>query len=97
VITLDIEIPRMDGLTFLKKLMRHYPLPVIMVSSLTPKGGKLTLEAMDIGAVEVIAKPGGSYTVGDMSTQLAEKIRAVSEITNMILRRGQKEAGIARL
>jgi len=60
--------------------MRHYPLPVIMVSSLTPKGGKLTLEAMDIGAVEVIAKPGGSYTVGDMSTQLAEKIRAASRV-----------------
>ncbi|MCD6197236.1 MAG: chemotaxis response regulator protein-glutamate methylesterase [Deltaproteobacteria bacterium] len=80
VITLDIEMPKMDGLTFLKKLMRHYPLPVIMVSSLTPKGGKLTLEAMDIGAVEVIAKPGGSYTVGDMSNQLAEKIRAASRV-----------------
>lgn len=80
VITLDIEMPKMDGLTFLKKLMRHYPLPVIMVSSLTPKGGKLTLEAMDIGAVEVIAKPGGSYTVGDMSMQLAEKIRAASRV-----------------
>jgi len=78
VITLDIEMPKMDGLTFLKKLMRYYPLPVIIVSSLTPKGGKLTLEAMDIGAVEVIAKPGGSYTVGDMSAQLAEKIRAAS-------------------
>ncbi|MCK4468825.1 MAG: chemotaxis response regulator protein-glutamate methylesterase [Desulfobacterales bacterium] len=80
VITLDIEMPRMDGLTFLKKLMRHYPLPVIIVSSLTPKGGRLTLEAMDIGAVEVIGKPGGSYTVGDMSAQLAEKIRAVSRV-----------------
>ncbi|RZB34961.1 MAG: two-component system, chemotaxis family, protein-glutamate methylesterase/glutaminase [Desulfobacteraceae bacterium Eth-SRB1] len=80
VITLDIEMPRMDGLTFLKKLMRYYPLPVIIVSSLTPKGGKLTLEAMDIGAVEVIGKPGGSYTVGDMSAQLAEKIRAVSRV-----------------
>ncbi len=80
VITLDIEMPRMDGLTFLKKLMKHYPLPVIIVSSLTPKGGELTLEAMDIGAVEVIGKPGGSYTVGDMSAQLAEKIRAASRV-----------------
>ncbi|MBE9546079.1 MAG: chemotaxis response regulator protein-glutamate methylesterase, partial [Proteobacteria bacterium] len=80
VITLDIEMPRMDGLTFLKKLMKHYPLPVIIVSSLTPKGGKLTLEAMDIGAVEVIGKPGGSYSVGDMSAQLAEKIRAASRV-----------------
>ena len=78
VITLDIEMPRMDGLTFLRKLMKYYPLPTIIVSSLTPKGGKLTLEAMEIGAVDVIAKPGGSYTVGNMSAQLAEKIRAAS-------------------
>ncbi|MBW2631884.1 MAG: chemotaxis response regulator protein-glutamate methylesterase [Deltaproteobacteria bacterium] len=80
VITLDIEMPRMDGLTFLKKLMKHYPLPVIIVSSLTPKGGKMTLEAMDSGAVEVIAKPGGAYSVGDMSAQLADKIRAASKV-----------------
>jgi two-component system, chemotaxis family, protein-glutamate methylesterase/glutaminase len=78
VITLDIEMPRMDGLTFLKKLMKYYPLPTIIVSSLTAKGGKLTLEAMDIGAVDVIAKPGSSYSVGDMSAQLADKIRAAS-------------------
>jgi two-component system chemotaxis response regulator CheB len=79
VITLDIEMPRMDGLTFLRKLMRYYPLPAIIVSSLTPRGGKLTLEAMEIGAVDVIAKPGSSYTVGDMSLQLAEKIRVASK------------------
>jgi len=78
VVTLDIEMPRMDGLTFLRKLMRYFPLPVIIVSSLTPKGGKLTLEAMEIGAIDVVAKPGGSYSVGDMSAQLAEKIRAAS-------------------
>lgn len=78
VITLDIEMPRMDGLTFLRKLMKYYPLPTIIVSSLTPRGGKLTLEAMDIGAVDVVAKPGTAYTVGDMSAQLAEKIRGAS-------------------
>ena len=78
VITLDIEMPRMDGLTFLRKLMKYYPIPTIIVSSLTPKGGKLTLEAMEIGAVDVTAKPGGSYTVGNMSVQLVEKIRAAS-------------------
>lgn len=78
VITLDIEMPRMDGLTFLRKLMQYYPLPTIIVSSLTPKGGKLTLEAMEIGAVDVIAKPGSAYTVGDMSSQLAEKIRGAA-------------------
>lgn len=78
VITLDIEMPRMDGITFLKKLMRYYPLPTIVVSSLTTKGGKLTLEAIDSGAVDVIAKPGAAYTVGDMSAQLVEKIRAAA-------------------
>ncbi|MFZ4439595.1 MAG: protein-glutamate methylesterase/protein-glutamine glutaminase, partial [Syntrophales bacterium] len=78
VITLDIEMPRMDGLTFLRKLMKHYPVPTIVVSSLTRKGGKLTLEALDIGAVDVIAKPGAAYSVGDMSAQLAEKIRGAA-------------------
>ncbi len=78
VITLDIEMPRMDGLTFLRKLMKHYPVPIIVVSSLTRKGGKLTLEALDIGAVDVIAKPGAAYSVGDMSAQLAEKIRGAA-------------------
>ena len=77
VITLDIEMPRMDGITFLKKLMRHYPLPVIIVSSLSTKGSKIALEALSIGALEVISKPNVAYSVGDMSLQLAEKIRAV--------------------
>jgi two-component system chemotaxis response regulator CheB len=80
VITLDVEMPRMDGMTFLRKLMKYYPIPVIIVSSLTQKGGKVTLEALDIGAVEVIAKPGGSFSVGEMSGQLAEKIRAASKV-----------------
>ncbi len=79
VITLDIEMPRMDGITFLQKLMKHYPIPVIIVSSLTSKGSKLALEAISLGALEVISKPGAAYSVGDMSIQLAEKIRAVSK------------------
>jgi two-component system chemotaxis response regulator CheB len=78
VMTLDIEMPRMDGLTFLKKLMKHYPLPVLIVSSLTPKGGKMAMEALEYGAVDVLSKPGGSYSVGDMSAQLKEKIRAAA-------------------
>jgi len=80
VITLDIEMPRMDGLTFLRKLMKFFPIPAIVVSSLTPKGGKLTLEAMDIGAVDVIGKPGAAYSVGDMSAQLADKIRGAARV-----------------
>jgi two-component system chemotaxis response regulator CheB len=80
VVTLDIEMPRMDGLTFLKKLMKHYPLPVIIVSSLTQKGSKLAMEALDNGALEVICKPTAAYSVGDMSVQLADKIRAVARV-----------------
>ena len=86
VITLDIEMPRMDGLTFLKKLMTYYPLPVIVVSSLTPRGSKMALEAMEEGAVEVLSKPGSSYSVGDMSLQLKEKIRAASKVNRNRLR-----------
>ncbi|MCP3926071.1 MAG: chemotaxis response regulator protein-glutamate methylesterase [Desulfobacterales bacterium] len=80
VITLDIEMPRMDGITFLKRLMKYYPLPVIIVSSLSPKGSVLALEALDSGALEVISKPSAAYSVGDMSIQLAEKIRAVASV-----------------
>jgi two-component system chemotaxis response regulator CheB len=61
VITLDLEMPRMDGLTFLKKLMQYYPMPVIVVSSLTPQGSKMALDALESGAVEVLAKADPSY------------------------------------
>lgn len=80
VITLDVEMPRMDGITFLRKLMRHHPIPVIVVSSLTPKGGDLALEAMDCGAVDVMCKPGQAYSVGEMSIDLIQKIRAASRV-----------------
>ncbi|MCE5229370.1 chemotaxis response regulator protein-glutamate methylesterase [bacterium] len=80
VVTLDIEMPRMDGITFLRKLMRYYPLPVIIVSSLTARGGELALEAMEAGAVDVMCKPGSSYTVGDMSVELSDKIKAAARV-----------------
>ncbi|MBU0486148.1 MAG: chemotaxis response regulator protein-glutamate methylesterase [Proteobacteria bacterium] len=86
VVTLDIEMPRMDGLTFLRKLMKYYPLPVIIVSSLTKEGGALAMEALDIGAVDVISKPGEAYSVGDMSVQLAEKIRGAARVDMKRLR-----------
>jgi len=78
VITLDVEMPRMDGITFLRKLMHYYPLPVIVVSSLTPEGSKLALEAQASGAVEVMCKPGAAFTVGDMGEELARKVKAVA-------------------
>ena len=79
VLTLDVEMPRMDGITFLRKLMKHYPMPVIVVSSLTPKGGKTAMEALDAGAVDVVCKPGQSYSIGDTCSELIEKIKAVSK------------------
>lgn len=78
VLTLDLEMPRMDGLTFLRKLMRHYPLPVIIVSSLTKSNSELALKAIESGAVEVLSKPGTSYSVGDLSEELSHKIRAAA-------------------
>src|SRR5688572_19184304 len=56
VITLDIEMPRMDGLTFLRTLMAQYPIPVVIISSLTQSGSNLALRALDLGAVEIVAK-----------------------------------------
>lgn len=80
VVTLDIEMPRMDGLTFLKKIMTYAPLPVIIVSSLTRNGSRIALEALSLGALEVISKPTASYSVGDLGIQLADKIRAVAGV-----------------
>lgn len=78
VLTLDVEMPRMDGITFLRKLMQHHPLPVIVLSSLTPKGGATAMEAMAAGAVEVMNKPGSAYCVSEACEILAEKIKAAS-------------------
>ncbi len=94
VVLLDIEMPRMDGLTFLKKLMHYFPLPVIIVSSLTPKGSKMALEAMEYGAVEVLSKPGGPYSVGDMSLQLKEKIRAAAKVRLDRIRKNVSEPSV---
>ena len=78
VITLDVEMPRMDGITFLRKLMQHYPLPVIVVSSLTPQGGEMAMEALEAGAVDIMCKPGAAYTVGDLGNDLIRKIKAAA-------------------
>jgi len=78
VLTLDIEMPRMDGLTFLKKLMHFHPMPAVVISSLTQPSCRAAVEALELGAVEVLAKPGGPYSVGELRNTLAAKIRAAA-------------------
>ncbi len=80
VLTLDVEMPRMDGLVFLKKLMPQYPLPVVMVSSLTGPGAGATLEAFQYGAVEVVSKPSSRLKAGlqAMIEDLCLKVKAAS-------------------
>jgi two-component system chemotaxis response regulator CheB len=77
VLTLDLEMPRMDGLTFLKILMAERPMPVIVMSSLTARGSDYALEALRLGAVEVLGKS-GSYSIGDLGPQLVAKVKAAA-------------------
>ena len=78
VITLDLEMPRMDGLSFLAKLMKHFPMPVVVLSSMTPKNSQNALKALELGAVDVLCKPGGAYSTKDISQSLAQAIRAAA-------------------
>jgi len=81
VITLDIEMPRMDGITFLKRLMSFRPLPVIMISSYTRENSVRTLEALDAGAVDFVAKPTGDVKTGlqKLKYEIVTKIRAAAQ------------------
>jgi two-component system chemotaxis response regulator CheB len=78
VLTLDIEMPRMDGLTFLRKIMQSRPMPVIVVSSLAQESCAVALEALRSGAVDILAKPAGPYSVGELRIMIAAKIRAAA-------------------
>lgn len=80
VLTLDVEMPRMDGLTFLTKLMKFHPMPVIVVSSVTPERSEAAIQALTLGAVEVICKPGTQFTVGEVTDQLVRAIRAAAHV-----------------
>jgi two-component system chemotaxis response regulator CheB len=77
VITLDVEMPRMDGLDFLEKLMRLRPMPVVMVSTLTERGAETTLRALELGAVDFVAKPriGIASGLQEMVAEIADKLR----------------------
>jgi two-component system chemotaxis response regulator CheB len=78
VLTLDIEMPRMDGLTFLRILQQHRPMPVVVVSSLTPAGSRAAMEAMELGAVDVLAKPQSAWNLGELREQLALRVKGAA-------------------
>ncbi|NOZ53384.1 MAG: chemotaxis response regulator protein-glutamate methylesterase [Gammaproteobacteria bacterium] len=80
VLTLDVEMPKMDGVTFLRNLMRLRPMPVVMVSSLTEAGAEITLEALEIGAVDYVAKPkiDLSHSLGSYADELISKVKAAA-------------------
>ena len=81
VITLDVEMPRMDGIDFLGRLMRLRPMPVVMISTLTDRGAEVTMRALELGAVDFVAKPRMGVATGlkDLAEQIVEKIRIASK------------------
>src|SRR5450830_418771 len=80
VITLDVEMPRMDGIDFLGRLMRLRPMPVVMISTLTEKGAEVTMRALELGAVDFVAKPriGLANGLNELAAQIVEKIRVAA-------------------
>ncbi|MCD4693733.1 MAG: chemotaxis response regulator protein-glutamate methylesterase [Calditrichales bacterium] len=82
VLTLDVEMPRMDGLEFLRKLMPQYPLPVLMVSSLTKSGSQITLNALESGAIDFVLKPSTDIKAGlsGMMEELREKVKMAAAV-----------------
>ncbi len=98
VLTLDIEMPRMDGLTFLDKLMRLRPMPVVMISSLTENGAEATLRALSLGAVDFIAKPEADITHGleDYAEEIVAKvITAANSKSQLLARKPDRETVMA--
>jgi two-component system, chemotaxis family, protein-glutamate methylesterase/glutaminase len=81
VITLDVEMPRMDGIDFLSKLMRLRPMPVVMVSTLTERGAEVTLKALELGAIDFVAKPkiGVADGLKQLADEITEKVRIASK------------------
>lgn len=94
VLTLDIEMPKMDGLTFLEKIMTLRPMPVIMASSLTQRGADETIRALEIGAFDTIGKPVSNQnrdTIGQLKEQLVAKIRAAAKANVAAARRSDSQ------
>jgi two-component system, chemotaxis family, protein-glutamate methylesterase/glutaminase len=104
VITLDIEMPRMDGLTFLRYLMKYRPMPVIIVSSVVSPDNQAAIEALELGAVDIVHKPGGPFSVEDVVGDLCGKIREAAALplprllaaSGRLAASGSRPAGIRR-
>jgi two-component system chemotaxis response regulator CheB len=96
VMTLDVEMPRMDGLTFLERLMRLHPMPVVMVSSMTERDAEASLRALELGAVDVIAKPRGAdlNALAEFAAGIAERLRAAAraDVTSCGIEPGARTA-----
>ena len=90
VITLDVEMPRMDGIDFLGRLMRLRPMPVVMISTLTERGAEVTMKALELGAIDFVAKPrvGLASGLNDLAEQIVDKIRvaAVAQVRRGVVR-----------
>jgi two-component system chemotaxis response regulator CheB len=86
VVTLDLEMPGMSGLEFLKRIVQFRPMPVVIISSLTQASCETSLEALRLGAVEVLAKPGGPYSIGELREILPQKLRhaAAAQVTKKV-------------
>ncbi|MBN2646983.1 MAG: chemotaxis response regulator protein-glutamate methylesterase [Thiotrichales bacterium] len=89
VLTLDVEMPKMDGVTFLKNLMRLHPIPVVMISTLTEKGADVTFEAMDLGAVDFVTKPKFDLhnTFEDYALEIRRKVKIAAHVSRPMLER----------
>jgi two-component system, chemotaxis family, protein-glutamate methylesterase/glutaminase len=99
VITLDIEMPRMDGISFLARLMKYHPVPVIVVSSLTPRNSDAALRALELGAIDVLVKPSLPAEIPDMTAQLLRAIRgaALIDVTRLALHASNSTTASERL
>ena len=97
VLTLDVEMPKMDGLDFLERLMRLRPMPVVMISSLTERGSEITMRALELGAIDFVTKPKLSIADGmrDFAELIADKLRAAAQAR--IVRRDTTAPGGVRL
>ena len=99
VITLDVEMPRMDGIDFLGRLMRLRPMPVVMISTLTERGAEVTMRALELGAIDFVAKPrvGVANGLQELASQIVDKIRvaAVAQVRRLAVNPGGVGAGAA--